>query len=132
VFKNPDVLWLNTQVLHSAAALLLVAASDNCSMGILQSQDEASSLDVAVLLLHDYLQSTCPSCWSPFGEVLGLLYARRYPETVKSLTLLGVGTYSAVDWQAHYYVHRQVLSKEILTAMVYNLFGYQNKHTIKG
>jgi len=48
-----------------------------------------------------------------------LLYARRYPETVKSLTLLGVGTYSAVDWQAHYYVHRQVLSRqEILTAMV--------------
>jgi pimeloyl-ACP methyl ester carboxylesterase len=139
VFKNPDVLWLNTSPsLQCFAQPLLCYLSQQVTIAqweYCQSQDEASSLDVAVLLLHDYLKS----CNRPVhlvghstGGLLGLLYARRYPQTVKSLTLLGVGTYSAVDWQAHYYAHRQVLSRqEILTAMVFNLFGYQDKHTIK-
>ncbi|MHC5733019.1 MAG: alpha/beta fold hydrolase, partial [Nostoc sp.] len=66
------------------------------------------------------------------GGLLGLLYTRRYPEKVKSLTLLAVGADAALDWQAHYYTHRPFLSRQkILTTMVYNLFGYQNEDTVK-
>ena len=66
------------------------------------------------------------------GGLLGLLYTRQYPEKVKSLTLLGVGVHAAVDWQAHYYIHRQFLSRQAtLNAMVYNLFGYHEERTIK-
>ena len=137
--KKPDVLWLNTspsfQCLDQPLLRYLSAQLSIAQWEYRQSQDEASSLDVAVLLLHNYLKS----CNRPIhlighgtGGLLGLLYTRRYPETVKSLTLLAVGVDAAVDWQAHYYVHRQLLCRQkILNAMVYNLFGYHDKHIIK-
>ncbi len=137
--KLPDILWLNTSpslrcfaqpLLRYLSHHQVTAQWDYC-----QSQDEASSLDEGVLLLHSYLQS----CNQPVhlighstGGLLGLLYARRYPERIKSLTLLAVGVDAAVDWQAHYYVHRPFLNRQaLLNSMVYNLFGCQNTATIK-
>lgn len=137
--KLPDVVWLNTSPsLQSFDRPLLQSLSKQGAIAqweYSQSQDEASSLHVAVHLLHDYLKS-CPHpvhlVGHSTGGLVGLLYSRRYPETVKSLTLLAVGVDAGVDWQAHYYTHRQVLSrKKTLTAMVYNLFGYHNECTIK-
>jgi pimeloyl-ACP methyl ester carboxylesterase len=93
--------------------------------------DEPISLDGAVELLHCYLQShTQPLhlLGHSTGGLLSLLYARQYPQRVHSLILLGVGVHPAVDWQAHFYVLRQLLScprEMILTQMVRNLFGEQ-------
>ncbi|MBD6619643.1 alpha/beta hydrolase [Komarekiella sp. 'clone 1'] len=137
--KLPDVLWLNTSPsLQYFAQPLLCYLSSQVTMQewkYRQSQDEVSSLDAAVVLLHDYLK-TCNRPVHLIGHstagLLGLLYSRRYPETVKSLTLLAVGVDAAVDWQAHYYTHRQFLSRQkLLTDMVYNLFGYQDTCTLK-
>lgn len=134
----PDALFLSTSPsLQCFARPLLCHLSHQVTIGqweYCQTQDEGSSLDVAVFLLHDYLKS----CNQPVhlighstGGLLGLLYAQRYPETVKSLTLLAVGVDAAIDWQAHYYIHRHNLSRqETLQAMAYNLFGYQNERTI--
>ena len=58
-----------------------------------QELDEASSLDVALTLLHDYLKSKSQPIdlvGHGTGGLLGLLYSRQYPQRVKSLTLLGV------------------------------------------
>ncbi len=102
-----------------------------------QDQDEPSSLDVALVLLHDYLKSLSYPVnliGHGTGGLLALLYARKYPHKVKSLSLLGVGCYPAVDWQAHYYAMRKLLpcSQEIvLTRMVQRLFGYQNQYNTK-
>lgn len=137
--SKPEVLWVNT-----SPSLLCFAQPLLCNLSrhatvrtweYSQSRDEASSLDVAINLLHDYLQF----CHQPVhlighstGGLLGLLYARRYPEKVQSLTLLAVGADAAIDWQAHYYSHLPFMSRQkILTAMVYNLFGYQNERTVK-
>lgn len=137
--KLSDVLWLSTSPsLQCFAQPLLRYLSYQMTISQWEyclNQDEASSLDEAVLLLHDYLKS----CKQPVhlighstGGLLGLLYARRYPETVKSLTLLAVGVRPTVDWQAHYYVHRQILNRQkVLTSMAYDLIGYHNKCTIK-
>ncbi len=103
-----------------------------------QHPDEATSLEVALVLLHDYLKSLSYSVnliGHGTGGLLALLYARKYPNKVKSLTLLGVGYYPAVDWQAHYYAMRKLLpcSQEIvLSRMVQRLFGYQNQYNTKG
>jgi pimeloyl-ACP methyl ester carboxylesterase len=137
--KQPDVVWVNTSpslqcfdqpLLRYLSRQLTVAAWEYC-----QSQDEASSLDVALRLVHDYLQS----CHHPVhlighstGGLLALLYTRQYPEKVKSLTLLAVGADAAVDWRSHYYSHLPFLCRQkTLTNMVYNLFGYQNEHNLK-
>jgi pimeloyl-ACP methyl ester carboxylesterase len=111
---------------------LLKALSQICTVGqwdYRQNQDEPCSLEIALVLLQDYLKS-CPHPIHLVGHgtagLLGLLYARRYPERVKSLTLLSVGVNPAVDWQAHYYVHRQLLpcsQEAILAQMAQHLFG---------
>jgi pimeloyl-ACP methyl ester carboxylesterase len=98
-----------------------------------QTQDEASSLEIALTLLHDHLKTSdhpIHLIGHSTSGLIGLLYARRHPERVKSLTLLSVGMHPAVDWQAHYHVHLKLLpcSREtILMQMVYNLFGYQSR-----
>jgi len=132
----PDALWLSVSpgaqcfdrpLLHYLAKHLLVAEWE-----YRQTQDEPNSFDVAMVLLHDYLKhSDRPIHLLGHGTsgLLALLYARRHPERVRSLTLLAVGANPAVDWQAHYYGHRQLLpcsGQRILTQMVHHLFGYQS------
>lgn len=136
---EPDAIWLNTSpsLLCFAQPLLRELSRDVtiARWEYSQTQDEASSLDVAILLLDNYLQSINQPVHligHSTGGLLGLLYTRRYPEKVKSLTLLAVGADAALDWQAHYYAHLPYLSRQkILNAMVYNLFGYQNEKTVK-
>jgi len=60
--------------------------------------------------------------------IVGLLYARQYPQHVASLTLLSVNAAPAVNWQAHYYALRKLLpcSREIILGqMTRLLFGQQ-------
>lgn len=98
-----------------------------------QTPDEPTCLDTAVDLLHDYCQQQPHSLHllgHGTGGLLGLLYARRYPHRVRSLTLLSVGVHPAIDWQAHYYLHLQLLPcnrETVLRQMVYYLFGYQSQ-----
>jgi pimeloyl-ACP methyl ester carboxylesterase len=98
-----------------------------------QELDEASSPEIALTLLHDYLKSKSQAInliGHGTGGLLGLLYAHKYPQQVKSLILLGVGAASWIDWQAHYYQMRKLLpcSQEIiLVRMVQMMFGYQSQ-----
>jgi alpha-beta hydrolase superfamily lysophospholipase len=57
--------------------------------------------------------------------VLGLLFARQYPEFVESLTLLAVGVHPAITWHAHYYTQRNLFEwsqQQTLLHMAYQLF----------
>lgn len=138
---SPDILWLSVSpslklfdrpLQHYLSQHRAIEQWEYC-----QTLDEASSLDTAVVLLHDYLKHRAAPLHligHSTSGLLGLLYARLYPKRVKSLTLLSVGVHPAVDWQAHYYVQRQLLfcSREmLLTQMVYNLFGCQSSTTTK-
>ena len=103
-----------------------------------QAEDEPCSLEIPLTLLHDYLKSSAAPihlCGHSTGGIVALLYAYRFPERVKSLTLLGVGVQPLIDWHAHYYTYRQLLpcSQEIVLAqMVRALFGCQNRDRTKG
>lgn len=101
-----------------------------------QTIDEGSSLDIALTLLHDYLKSR-PQPVNIIGHgtggLLGLLYARKYPRRIKSLTLLGVGSAPSIDWQAHYYQIRKLLpcsQDVVLGRMVQMMFGYQSPNNV--
>ena len=102
-----------------------------------QNLDEASSINIALTLLHDYLKSRSEPIdliGHGTGGLLALLYARKYPRRVKSLILLGVGCVPAIDWQAHYYHMRKMLpcSQEMLLGrMVQMMFGHQSWANVK-
>ncbi|MEM9447500.1 MAG: alpha/beta hydrolase [Cyanobacteria bacterium P01_E01_bin.6] len=96
-----------------------------------QTSDEPCCIETALALLHDYLeQQTQPLHLIGHGlsGTLGLLYARKYPHHLKSLTLLSVGATPSINWQAHYYALRKLLPCDreiVLVQMVRTLFGPQ-------
>jgi pimeloyl-ACP methyl ester carboxylesterase len=125
---SPSLKGFNQPLMRHLSWRVTIAHWEYC-----QSQDEASSLEVALTLLHDYLKTSdhpIHLIGHGISGLVGLLYARRHPDRVKSLTLLSVGMHPAVDWQSHYHVHLKLLpcSRDtILMQMVYNLFGYQSR-----
>ncbi len=137
-----DMLWLSVNPsfvdFHKPLLHELAQDSDIAHWEYSQTQDEPCSLEKALVLLHDYLKNRDRKIHligHSTGGLLGLRYARRHPERVQSLTLLSVGVNPTVDWQAHYYVQRQLLpcSRSIVMAqMVRNLFGAQSCRRAKG
>ncbi|MBV9388718.1 MAG: alpha/beta hydrolase [Chroococcidiopsidaceae cyanobacterium CP_BM_ER_R8_30] len=129
---NPKLKGFDRPLLQALSQKFTIAQWEYC-----QTQDEPSSLAVALELLHDYLQqlvSPIHLVGHGISGLLGLLYAQHHPERVRSLTLLSVGIYPAQDWQYHYYTHRQSLPcsrQVILTQMVHDLFGFQSKAMIQ-
>ena len=107
----------------------------------IQTVDEPCCLDSVVNELHQYVSDRA-ALEQRSGQadykvhllghgvsgVVGLMYARTYPERVASLTLLSVNAKPADNWQAHYYALRQLLpcSREmILVQMAKMMFGHQ-------
>jgi len=131
--NTPDALWVNVsagfQCFDRRFLDHLAHFSEVSHWAYAQTVDEPCSLEIAVTLLHDYIKK----CDRPLhlmghgtGGLLALLYARRFPQRVKSLTLLGVGVNPAVDWQAHYYAQLELLHCKrslVLAQMAYALFG---------
>ncbi len=136
-----DALWVNVspalQKFHQPLLRRLSRQQIIACWEYQQTLDEPISLTVALVLLHDYLKShdkPVHLIGHSIGGLLALLYARRYPERVQSLTLLGVGVYPAIDWHAHFYALLQLLPcnrETILTQMVHNLFGSQPEYQRK-
>lgn len=111
-----DALWLNVSpALQGFDRPLLQTLTQSTAIAYWeysQNPDEPTSLDTALVLLHDSLKHhdrPIHLLGHGTGGLLGLLYARQYPERVRSLTLLSVGVNPAVDWQSHYYAQRRVL-----------------------
>lgn len=137
----PDALWINVSPpLQGFDRPLLKVLSQHTSIAqweYAQTLDEPNSFETALVLLHDYLKHynrPIHLLGHSTGGLLGLLYARQYPERVRSLTLLSVGVNPAVDWQAHYYTQRRLLpcdQQTILRQMVYGLLGCPPKDMTK-
>lgn len=135
--RKPIAVWLTPNpVFHSFHSPLLQNLSQHGSVAhweYLQSQDEAASLQNAISSVGDYLDTLSPSVHligHGLGGWLALLYARQFPSKIESLTLLGVGSNPALDWQAYYYSlfkHLRCPKGIILEQMVYNLFGEQSR-----
>lgn len=134
---NLDALWLTVSpsfkcfdrpTLRCLSKQVAIAQWEYC-----QSPDEACSFESALVLLHDYLKQRdrpIDLIGHSTSGLLGLLYAQRHPERVRSLTLLSVGFHPAQTWQSHYYVQRQLLPcnrEKILAHLTHGLFGYQER-----
>jgi pimeloyl-ACP methyl ester carboxylesterase len=136
-----DVLWLSASPGLKRFDLPLVKfLSRHISIAqweYFQTKDEASSLDKAVVLLHDFLKHRdrpVHLIGHGISGVLALTYARRYRKRVRSLTLMAVAAQPAMTWQAHYYVQRHMWtsSREVVLANnVRSLFGKNPPYGVK-
>ncbi|MEC4805147.1 MAG: alpha/beta hydrolase [Jaaginema sp. PMC 1080.18] len=139
--SSPAIVWLSANPSFerfSRPLLRYLAQTQNLALWQYQQHpDEGSSLDTALVLLHDYIQQSdrrLHLVGHSTGGLLAWLYARQYPEKVQSVSLLGVGAYPGVDWQAHYYALQRLLPcprQVLLAQMVRLLFGKQNHYTTK-
>ncbi|MBW4693430.1 MAG: alpha/beta hydrolase [Lyngbya sp. HA4199-MV5] len=129
---SPHLQVFDRPLLKALAQHALVAQWD-----YQQTPDEPCSLDIALVLLHDYLKHQSQPLHlvgHGISGLLALLYAQRHPERVRSLTLLSVGACPAVDWQAHYYAQRNLLPcsrRQLLTRMVETLFSSSSQAMTK-
>jgi pimeloyl-ACP methyl ester carboxylesterase len=136
-----DVLWVSVspalQRFHKRLLRELSQHQTIACWDYVQCLDESMSLDTAVETLHSYVQlqpQPIHLIGHSTGGLVALLYARRYPERVRSLTLLSVGFHPAMDWQAQFYTLLQLLPcgrETILTQMVGSLFGLQPHYGVK-
>jgi pimeloyl-ACP methyl ester carboxylesterase len=128
-----DVLWLNVSPrLKWADRPLVNQLSQSTRLAYweyVQTADEGSSIEQAVAMLHECLRDR-PRPVHLIGHglsgVLGLAYARCYPQQVRSLALLAVAAQPAITWQAHYYAQRSLIpcsQERILVQTVRSLFG---------
>lgn len=122
---SPSLKYFDQQLLRYLSEHLSIARWE-----YFQNKDEASSIDNAVTLLYDCLKSSHPVHLIGHGisGVVGLIFARRYPKKVQSLTLLAVAAQPAVTWHTHYYVQRQLLPisrEQVLVNTVRSLFGHK-------
>lgn len=136
-----DVLWLNASpILKRFDKPLLQYLSEYTRVAqweYHQTKDEASSIDKAVTLLDEFLESYPDSvhlAGHGMSGAIALTFARRFPKKVRSLTLLAVAAQPANTWHAHYYFQRQLFSisrEQVLANSVRSLFGTQPPHTTK-
>lgn len=119
------------QLLRSLSRQYAIAQWEYC-----QNPDEPIDLNMAIASLHEYLQ-TCEEKVHLVGHgiagLVGWLYAKQYPEQVRSLTLLSVGVNLATSWHSHYYEQRQLIgcSREtMLMRTAFYLFGYRDKEML--
>lgn len=139
---TPDALWLNVspsfQRFDHKLLSRLARYQEVQHWAYRQTPDEPASLTIAQTLLHDYMKAQSRPIHlvgHGMGGLLGLLYARQYPQRVKSLTLLAVGVNPIIDWQAHYYAQLEKLPcsrRQVLTQMAYVLFGHQAQPLVQG
>ena len=142
---HPNVLWLSVSPhLKGFDRRLLLQLAKSASVRqweYCQGIDEPCSAASVVDALYDYLterialekasgnnNAKVHLAGHGVSGIIGLLYARRYPEHVASLSLLSVASRPAINWQAHYYALRQLLpcSREmVLAQMTRILFGEQ-------
>lgn len=136
-----DVLWISSSpVLQRFDQPLLQYLSKYMNVAqweYLHGKDEGSSIDEAVDFVDEFLGQYSHSvhlAGHGAGGAIALTYARRYPQKVRSLTLLAVASQPANTWHAYYYMQRQLFSmsrEQILAISVRHLFGEQSHNTTK-
>lgn len=128
-----DIIWASgstfLRCLHMPLLKELLRYTNVSVWEYIQYFDESACIDTAVELLHSHLknqESTVNLIGHGIGGTIALIYARKYPQFIRSLTLLSVSTQPAKTWHVNYYEQRQINAcsqKEALLKTLYNIFG---------
>jgi pimeloyl-ACP methyl ester carboxylesterase len=108
--QSRQFLWIGTnpsfQCFHRSLLTLLGQEFSLKYWEYSQTADEPADLQMALQLLHEYLQTAekpIHLIGHGQGGALALSYGRCYPRRVGSLCLLSVAVQPSITWQAYYY-----------------------------
>ena len=128
-----DIVWASgspyLRCLHLPLLKKLFRHTNVSVWEYVQSLDESACLETAVELLHSYLKkrkSPINLIGHDIGGTIALIFARQYPQYVKSLTLLSVAAQPAKTWHVNYYQQRQIYTQnqgEALSNTLHHIFG---------
>ena len=135
------VLWIDLQptlyCLNKRVAQLLSRAFVVQRWSFQHDLDESCSVST----VHDLLRQTLESSSEPFHLVghgisgtVACLFAEKYPDLVKSLTLMSVDTLSANHWSSHYLEMRSQLPSSrqaLLSHLSSLLFSSTNSRAVE-
>ncbi len=144
--QDPNMLWLsvspNLKCFDRRLLSRLTSTVPVRHWAYSQTVDEPCCIASVVASLHEYVSDRAALerrsgqahyqvhlLGHGVSGIVALLYARRYPQHVASLTLLSVNPMPAINWQAHYYALRQLLpcSREIILAQMTKLLFNQQQ-----
>ncbi|MEM8605295.1 MAG: alpha/beta hydrolase [Cyanobacteria bacterium P01_H01_bin.121] len=103
-----------------------------------QTPDEPCCLETIIGYLHETLTTQAQPLHllgHGISGTVALLYAQRYPQHVRSLTLLAVGQSPGVTWHSHYYAMRELLPCDrhvLLSHLARMMLGNFCPHVING
>ena len=127
-----DIVWASgspyLRCLHMPLLKKLFRHTNVSVWEYVQSLDESACMDTAVELLHSYLknrESPVNLVGHSIGGTIALIFARQYPQFVKSLTLLSVAAQPAKTWHVTYYQQRQIYTQnqgEALSNTLHHIF----------
>ena len=135
---TPQALWINVNPslnqFDQRLCRLLSRQFDIQCWSYQQTADDPCCIETVLSLLDKFLcDQTEPIHIIGHGisGIIALLYTRRQPSRVKSLTLLSVGENPSLSWHSHYYSMRNCLPcnrQEVLHQMAKMLFGSQTRN----
>lgn len=123
VSGSPSLRCLSTPLINK-----LIESTNIFGWEYIQSIDESACMDTAIELLHSYLKTKnvpVHLMGHGIGGTIALIFARQYPQYVKSLTLLSVAAQPAKTWHVNYYQQRQIYTlnqSEALLNTLHNVF----------
>ncbi|MDJ0620226.1 MAG: alpha/beta hydrolase [Calothrix sp. MO_192.B10] len=127
-----DIVWVSgSPYLRCLHIPLLKKLFRNTNVSVweyIQSLDESACMDTAIELLHSYLktkESPVNLIGHSIGGTIALVFARKYPQLVKSLSLLAVAAQPARTWHVNYYQQRQIYTLnqgEALSNTLHHIF----------
>jgi pimeloyl-ACP methyl ester carboxylesterase len=101
VSASPSLKYFNRRLLSHLSQVIKVECWEYS-----QTLDEGSSIEGAVKLLDEYISKSADAVHligHGVSGVIALVYARRYPSKVASLTLLSVAVRPGINWHSYYY-----------------------------
>lgn len=119
VSGSPSLRCLSSPLIHKLIKYVNISGWE-----YLQLLDDSACIDTAVTLLHSYLVTKklpVHLIGHGIGGTISLIFARKYPQFVKSLTLLSVAAQPAKTWHVNYYQQRQIYTVNKAEALLNTL-----------
>ncbi len=133
--SNPSALFVGVsqglQYLNLPLSRILSRHTTMACWDYHQELDDSCDLETPITLLYDYLKNRSESIHligHGIGGVISQIFAHRYPERIRTLTLLAVSPQPGLTWHTHYYIQRKLIPCERSKLLLHSAKTLAGRH----